>query len=95
MYLEVPVSRIQLALNVANIEESIEFYSKLFSTLPHKRRDGYANFVIEEPNLKLVLIENAAEAGTLNHLGVELTPRTRSTPPPDISPRPGSTPLRN
>ena len=66
------MSRIQLALNVANIEESIEFYSKLFSALPHKRRDGYANFVIEEPKLKLVLIENAAEAGTLNHLGVEV-----------------------
>ena len=66
------MSRVQLALNVSNLDESIAFYSKLFSTEPAKVRPGYANFAIAEPPLKLVLIEGAAEAGTLNHLGVEV-----------------------
>jgi catechol 2,3-dioxygenase-like lactoylglutathione lyase family enzyme len=67
------MSRVQLALNVANIEEAIEFYSKLFATGPAKVRPGYANFAIADPPLKLVLIENeAAPAGSLNHLGVEV-----------------------
>jgi hypothetical protein len=73
MYQEAAVSRVQLALNVANIEEAIEFYSKLFATEPAKVRPGYANFAIADPPLKLVLIENeAAVAGSLNHLGVEV-----------------------
>jgi hypothetical protein len=64
---------VQLALNVANLGEAIEFYSKLFATEPAKVRPGYANFAIADPPLKLVLIENAAEvAGSLNHLGVEV-----------------------
>ena len=67
------MSRVQLALNVANIEEAIDFYSKLFATEPAKVRPGYANFAIADPPLKLVLIENeAAVAGSLNHLGVEV-----------------------
>ena len=67
------MSRVQLALNVADIEEAIEFYSKLFATGPAKVRPGYANFAIADPPLKLVLIENeAAVAGSLNHLGVEV-----------------------
>jgi catechol 2,3-dioxygenase-like lactoylglutathione lyase family enzyme len=67
------VSRVQLALNVANIEEAIAFYSKLFATAPAKVRPGYANFAIADPPLKLVLIENeTAVAGSLNHLGVEV-----------------------
>lgn len=70
------MSRIQLALNVQNLEESIAFYSKMFGTQPAKVREGYANFAITEPPLKLVLIETKAEAGSdyqhLNHLGVEL-----------------------
>src|SRR4051795_10193093 len=71
---EVPVSRVQLALNVADIDAAVDFYSKLFATEPAKRRDGYANFAIAEPPLKLVLIEGGAGApGTLNHLGVEVT----------------------
>lgn len=66
------MSRVQLALNVSNLEEAIAFYSRLFQVEPAKRRPGYANFAIAQPPLKLVLIENAAEAGTLNHLGVEV-----------------------
>ncbi|BAZ38239.1 hypothetical protein NIES4101_41750 [Calothrix sp. NIES-4101] len=66
------MSRIQLALNVSNIDESVEFYTKLFGVEPAKRRPGYANFAIAQPPLKLVLIENAPAAGGLNHLGVEV-----------------------
>ncbi len=66
------MSRVQLALNVSNLDESISFYSKLFGTEPAKVRPGYANFAITEPPLKLVLIEGTGEAGTLNHLGVEV-----------------------
>jgi catechol 2,3-dioxygenase-like lactoylglutathione lyase family enzyme len=65
------VSRVQLALNVSNIDEAVAFYSKLFATEPAKRKPGYANFAITEPPLKLVLIEGAG-GGTLNHLGVEV-----------------------
>ena len=65
------MSRVQLALNVSDIDEAIAFYSKAFSTKPVKVREGYANFAISEPPLKLVLIENE-EGGTLNHLGVEV-----------------------
>jgi hypothetical protein len=66
------MSRVQLALNVSNIDDAVAFYSKLFRTGPAKRRDGYANFAVDEPPLKLVLIENPAAAGTMNHLGVEV-----------------------
>jgi catechol 2,3-dioxygenase-like lactoylglutathione lyase family enzyme len=66
------VSRVQLALNVSNIDEAIEFYSKLFDTEPAKIRPGYANFAIDEPPLKLVLLEKAGEPGTMNHIGVEV-----------------------
>jgi catechol 2,3-dioxygenase-like lactoylglutathione lyase family enzyme len=67
------VSRVQLALNVSNIDEAVDFYQKLFNTEPAKRRPGYANFAIADPPLKLVLIEdNAQKPGTLNHLGVEV-----------------------
>jgi len=65
------VPRLQLALNVDDIDAAVEFYSTLFDTRPAKRRPGYANFAIAEPALKLVLLENPAETGTLNHLGVE------------------------
>jgi catechol 2,3-dioxygenase-like lactoylglutathione lyase family enzyme len=66
------MSRLQLALNVNDIDEAVSFYSKLFGTEPAKRRDGYANFAIEQPPLKLVLLENPGQGGTLNHLGVEV-----------------------
>ncbi|MDA0370980.1 MAG: ArsI/CadI family heavy metal resistance metalloenzyme [Actinomycetota bacterium] len=66
------MSRVQLALNVSNMTEAIAFYTKLFGCEPAKIRDGYANFSIAEPPLKLVLIEKPDEAGTLNHLGVEV-----------------------
>lgn len=69
--------RVQLALNVSDIEGAVDFYSKLFGVPPAKRRPGYANFAIAEPPLKLVLIENPAARGAgvaakLNHLGVEV-----------------------
>jgi catechol 2,3-dioxygenase-like lactoylglutathione lyase family enzyme len=66
------MSRVQLALNVDDLAESIAFYSKLFGTEPAKRRPGYANFTIAEPPLKLVLLENPGQGGTVNHLGVEV-----------------------
>jgi len=69
---ELMMSRVQLALNVDDIEIAIDFYTKLFGTKPAKRRPGYANFAISEPPLKLVLIENPGHGGTLNHLGVEV-----------------------
>ncbi len=71
------MSRVQLALNVADLDAAVDFYSKLFGAEPAKRRPGYANFAITEPPLKLVLIEGVAGrevgvAGALNHLGVEV-----------------------
>ncbi len=64
------MARVQLALNVSDLDQAVEFYSKLFATEPAKRKPGYANFAIAEPPLKLVLIEGPG-GGTLNHLGVE------------------------
>ena len=70
------MSRVQLALNVSNLEEAIEFYSKMFNTKPAKVKEGYANFAIVEPPLKLVLIETQRTQGVeyqhINHLGVEV-----------------------
>lgn len=67
------MSRVQIALNVADIDEAVAFYSKLFDVAPAKIRPGYANFAVAEPPLKLVLIEYATQTpGSLNHLGVEV-----------------------
>jgi catechol 2,3-dioxygenase-like lactoylglutathione lyase family enzyme len=66
------MSRVQLALNVDDLDEAIKFYSTLFSTPPAKVKPGYANFAIAEPALKLVLLENPGRGGTINHLGVEV-----------------------
>lgn len=71
------MSRLQLALNVSNLEEAVDFYSKLFASPPAKVHPGYANFAIADPPLKLVLIEHPDARGTgvtgaLNHLGVEV-----------------------
>jgi catechol 2,3-dioxygenase-like lactoylglutathione lyase family enzyme len=66
------MSRVQLALNVDDLDQAIEFYSTLFNTAPAKVKEGYANFAVAEPPLKLVLIENPGQGGTLNHLGVEV-----------------------
>ena len=66
------MSRLQLALDVDDLEKSVAFYSTLFGVAPTKTRPGYANFAIEDPALKLVLIENAGHGGRLNHLGVEV-----------------------
>lgn len=76
MLAEAIVSRVQLALNVDDIGEAVAFYSKLFGTAPAKTKPGYANFAIDDPPLKLVLIEDETkEPGTLNHLGVEVETR--------------------
>jgi catechol 2,3-dioxygenase-like lactoylglutathione lyase family enzyme len=71
------MARVQLALNVADIDAAVGFYSKLFGATPAKRRPGYANFAIEDPPIKLVLIENPTGRGegvtsALNHLGIEV-----------------------
>lgn len=75
------MSRVQLALNVSNLNDAIEFYSKMFNATPAKVREGYANFAIVDPPLKLVLIETPrdenAEYQHLNHLGVELETTTQ------------------
>ena len=66
------MSRIQLALNVDDLDAAVDFYSKLFDTTPAKVRPGYANFAVENPPLKLVLFEQPGQGGTINHLGVEV-----------------------
>jgi catechol 2,3-dioxygenase-like lactoylglutathione lyase family enzyme len=65
-------SRVQLALNVSDIDQAVAFYQSLFRTPPAKREPGYANFAIDNPPLKLVLIENPGAVTPLNHLGVEV-----------------------
>ena len=86
MYAEVPLmSRVQLALNVSDLEASINFYTALFKVEPHKLRPGYANFEVAEPPLKLVLIEQSeadrgpGPAGALNHLGIEAATTAAAT----------------
>jgi lactoylglutathione lyase len=66
------MTRMQLALNVDDLDQAVTFYSKLFNTQPAKLKEGYANFAIAEPPLKLVLLENPGKGGTINHLGVEV-----------------------
>jgi hypothetical protein len=66
------MARVQLALNVGELGPAVDFYSKLFATPPAKVRPGYANFAVDDPPLKLVLIEGHGEPGTVNHLGVEV-----------------------
>ncbi|MGV0812803.1 ArsI/CadI family heavy metal resistance metalloenzyme [Mycolicibacterium boenickei] len=66
------MSRVQLALNVDDLDEAITFYTKLFGVEPAKVKPGYANFAVVEPPLKLVLLENRGKGGTINHLGVEV-----------------------
>ena len=66
------MSRVQLALNVNDIDQAVSFYAKLFGADPAKVRPGYANFAIADPPLKLVLLENPGQGGSLNHLGIEV-----------------------
>ncbi len=66
------MSRVQLAIDVDDIDEAVAFYSRLFGAEPAKRRPRYANFALDDPPLKLVLIENPGRGGGLNHLGVEV-----------------------
>lgn len=63
--------RLQLALNVDDLDEAVAFYAKMFGVDPAKRKPGYANFAISDPPLKLVLFEGAGAPGSINHLGVE------------------------
>ncbi len=70
------MSRVQLALNVDDVDAAVAFYSRLFDAAPAKRRPGYANFALDEPPLKLVLLENPGKGGSLNHLGVEVAGTT-------------------
>ena len=67
------MARVQLALNVSDIDAAVDFYRRLFNTEPAKRRPGYANFAIADPPLKLVLMQYPDAAGTMNHIGVEVT----------------------
>ena len=66
------MSRLQLAIDVADLNKAVDFYSRLFNTKPAKVRPGYANFAISDPPLKLVLFEDTEGGGTINHLGVEV-----------------------
>lgn len=69
------MSRVQLALNVPDLDEAIAFYSALFATEPNKRKAGYAYFVVADPPLKLVLFEQPGTSSRLNHLGIEVADR--------------------
>ncbi len=66
------MSRVQLALNVSDLDAAVDFYTRLFGEKPAKLKSDYANFAIAEPPLKLVLIAGHGAGGTLNHLGVEV-----------------------
>jgi len=66
------MSRFQISINVADAAVAAGFYSKLFGVEPAKQRPGYANFVVEDPPLKLIVIEGEGEPGTLNHVGIEV-----------------------
>lgn len=66
------MSRFQLSINVRDVDEAVAFYEKLLGVLPAKRKPGYANFVVADPPLKLVVIEGEGEPGTLNHVGIEV-----------------------
>lgn len=74
------MSRVQLALNVDDLDEAITFYTKLFGVSPAKVKPGYANFAVTEPPLKLVLLENPGKGGTINHPGSRSNPARRCTP---------------
>src|SRR2546427_2084374 len=70
---EVPMARLQLALNVSDLDAAVDFYRSLFGVEPAKVRPGYANFAVDEPPLKLVLnAPGNGAAGTINHLGIEV-----------------------
>jgi catechol 2,3-dioxygenase-like lactoylglutathione lyase family enzyme len=66
------MSRLQLALNVEDLDTAVTFYSRLLGVEPAKRKPGYANFAVAEPPLKLVLFESPGQGGTINHLGIEM-----------------------
>ncbi len=66
------MSRLQLALNVDDLDAAVAFYAALLDTEPAKTKPGYANFTVTEPPFKLVLIENPGQGGSLNHLGIEV-----------------------
>jgi len=62
-----------LALNVQNVERSIEFYRKLLGIEPSKVRTGYAKFDVQNPPLNFTLNEHRfSERGALSHLGIQV-----------------------
>jgi catechol 2,3-dioxygenase-like lactoylglutathione lyase family enzyme len=67
------VSRFQISINVRDAEEAVVFYTKLFGVGPAKHRPGYANFVVANPPMKFIVIENEGEPGTINHVGIEVS----------------------
>ncbi len=71
--------RLQLALNVDDLEKAVDFYTRMFGTEPGKTKPGYANFVIDQPPLKLVLFQGAGPNGSINHLGVEVETASQVT----------------
>jgi catechol 2,3-dioxygenase-like lactoylglutathione lyase family enzyme len=66
------MSRFQISINVADADAAVGFYSKLFGVSPAKQRPGYANFVVVDPPLKLIVIEGEGDPGTINHVGIEV-----------------------
>jgi catechol 2,3-dioxygenase-like lactoylglutathione lyase family enzyme len=66
------VSRFQLSINVRDVEAAVAFYEKLLGVAPAKHREGYANFVVADPPLKLIIIEGEGDPGTINHVGIEV-----------------------
>ena len=74
------MSRVQLALNVDDLDEAVTFYSKLFNTAPAKLKEGYANFAIAEPPLKLVLLRTPVRAAPSTTSGSRSSPASRCTP---------------
>jgi catechol 2,3-dioxygenase-like lactoylglutathione lyase family enzyme len=66
------MSRFQLSLNVRDVDRAVDFYTKFFGVEPAKHRPGYANFVVADPPLKLVIIEEEGEPGSINHVGIEV-----------------------
>ena len=65
--------RAHLAINARNVEQSIEFYRKLFGIEPSKVRAGYAKFDVQNPPLNFTLNEAPVNSrGALSHLGIQM-----------------------
>lgn len=70
---KVETLKAHLAINVRNVEESINFYKKMFGIEPSKVRTGYAKFDVHEPPLNFTLNQVPfGERGALSHLGIQV-----------------------